>query len=261
MNKIPVNICLFSSTKGHWGVKTRYLQTINHLNNQLPLSSFNDLFAHIKVTPGEEFFANKMQNNLEGFGFKVIKSLGDWSHGGNHQEEYLKDITTVFLKPEVNRTQFSLFLEDDFALICRKGELVDYIGKATSILNNNPDVVSVRIARGANEKERILGLRVKHGIDSHVAPAPRGEECSYFLASDFSNNPHIIRTRDMRNAMILLQKANGFPKHSEHGTAAAIKLFSNSITPIAIFNPDNIVARHLGTKIGEEEPFDRDIIL
>jgi len=255
--KIPVNICLFTSTKGHWGVRTRYLDTVNNLNNQIPLSSFAGLFAHIKVTPGEEQIATDMQLNLEKFGFTVIKTLGDWAHGKNHQEEYLKDITKVFLNPEVNKTEYSFFIEDDFDLVCRKNKLIDYIAKATSILNQNPDVISVRIARAANERARILALRSKHGINSYVSPDTDG----YFLATDFSNNPHLVRTRDMRNAMILLKKINGFPIHSEHGTAAALKVFSNSEMPIAIFCPEDVVCRHRGTPIGEEEPNDKDISL
>jgi hypothetical protein len=255
--KIPVNICLFTSTKGHWNVRTRYFDTVNNLNNQIPLSSFVGLFAHIKVTPGEEQIANDMQLNLEKFGFTVIKTIGDWAHGKNHQEEYLKDITKIFFNPEVNKTEYSFFLEDDFDIVCRKDKFVDYIAKATLILNENPDIVSVRIARAANERERISGLWAKHGIQSFVSLDLNG----YFLATDFSNNPHFIRTRDMRNAMILLRKVNGFPIHSEHGTAAAIKVFNNSQMPIAIFCPEDIVCRHRGTPIGEEEPNDKDIFL
>lgn len=261
MNKIPINICLFTSTQGHWGIKTRYLETIEHLNNQIPLKSFAGLFAHIKVSPEEQDFASKMEADLKSFGFNVKKTIGQWSHGQNHQEEYLKDITKLFSLSEVQQTKYSLFLEDDMKIVTWEGKLEDYLAIATNVLYNYPDVISVRIARASNEMQRISNLREKHGIDSKVSPAPRGHEFSYFLANDFSNNPHIVRSRDMRNAMLLINKIGGIPKHSEHGTAIALKLLSNSNIPIAVLNPEHIVARHIGTPVGQEEPLDQFLVL
>jgi hypothetical protein len=262
--KIPINLCLFTTTKGHWGIKTRYKETIEYLNAQIPIRQFANAIAHIKYADdnSEDEQAFIMKKDFENIGFKVIMTAGKWGHNSeSHQIEYIKDIYKVFCDKRVQSVPYSLFLEDDMKIVVRQGELENYLFKATNILETDPDIVSVRIARGANEKERILRLREKHGIDSHVAPAPRGYESSYFLASDFSNNPHICRSRDIRNAMIMIQNIQGIPLHSEHGTAIGLKFFSLSKTPIAIFNPQNIVARHIGTPLGEEEPLDKDIEL
>lgn len=258
--KIPINICLFTSTKGHFGITTRYLETIKHLNNQIPISHFAGAFAHIKVSPGEEQIAEKMNEILESFGFNVFATLGTWQHGNqSHQEGYLSDIYNLFSRPEVQETQFSLFLEDDFLLVPRKENLSYYLAKATKLLQENPNIVSVRIPRCQNERQRIINLRAKHGIDSHVADAPDNEP--YFFGSDYGNNPHVCRTRDMRNAMLATQRIQGIPKHSEHGTAIGLKIFSTSNTPIGIFKSDEIVCRHIGCPDNQREPLDKDIVL
>lgn len=77
MTPIPVTICLFTSSQGHFKVRTRYLETLESLAGQIPLSQFVKLIAHIKVSPGDESFASEMRGNLTSRGFRVIETTGD----------------------------------------------------------------------------------------------------------------------------------------------------------------------------------------
>jgi len=244
--KNNIALCFFTSTKGHYDIRSRFKETVVNINLQVPIRDFCCAVAHIKITPGEQDIADDMQKTLESYGFQVEKTTADWRHADqSHQSEYLKDIKRIFNLKEVQACEYALFQEDDITIHPRKHDLRYYLYKSTSILKNNTDVISVRIPRASNERERINKLKQKHGIFSKTADSDEKE--LYFFASDFSNNPHLIRPRDMRNALILMERhPQSFMQHSEMGLGPAIKYFSYSDMPIAIFNPDQIVGRHIG---------------
>jgi len=253
--KNNIAICLFTSTKGHFGIVTRYRETVKSINSQAPIHDFGYAIAHIKVSDGDEEMADEMQLFLELYGFEVYRTNAEWKHHDiSHQQEYLNDMYTVFSTDKVLECDHALFMEDDMILVPRKNSLQYYMHSATKILRKEPEIISVRIPRVENEKFRIEDLRRKHSIDAVVKESGRPE--LYFYGSDFSNNPHFCRPRDMRNALLLIIKNPGvFMVHSEMGLGPALKYFTLNRRPasVAVFDPSQIVARHIGSEIGEEE--------
>lgn len=260
MYKIPITVCLYTSAKGHFDRKDIYQKTVNSLLSQIPANSFEKLVAHIKVKkddPAEDEQAIKMVDWLEEKGFTVLVSYGDWKHGNeSHQLEFLKDMMTV---TKIVKTPYILFLEDDWEIKPFEKDLEYWIHSATELLEEYTSLVQVRIPRYTNEVERINKLKQKHGINTSAIELVG--ETDVFISGDWSNNPHISRTRDFRGALTLLMNSN-LPRHSEHGLGTCMKIISWNVInlPFAFFNPEKIRAGHLGTPIGQEDNLDKPLI-
>lgn len=100
MNKLDLNLCIFTSTAGHFGNFDVYKTTIDHFEKSLGgnLDVFNYKIAHIKVRPREEE-RNRLPEMLDYFKSKNINTLiteSEWGRGMSHQNEYLKDINKLF---------------------------------------------------------------------------------------------------------------------------------------------------------------------
>lgn len=256
MIKIPISLCLFTSTKGHFGIKTRYKETVRALSTLIPLSDFANLVAHIKISPGERDIAAEMSVYLQEMGFQVYTTLGEWSHGSqSHQSEYIADMMRVYNLSSVQQTPFILAMEDDWIVRCYEKTMHDYIHKAIEQLTLNPDLIQIRFPRFTNEKDRINGLKQKHGIEATASEVFDG----LFLHSDFSANPSIFRSRDIRTALVLLPRL-GLPIHAEHGLSIALKVLSRSQTPFACFDPTTIRIGHIGCPVGEEDNLSKPLI-
>lgn len=248
MTPIPITIVLFTSTQGHFKT-SRYLETLDHLAAQIPLSQFTDRVAHIKVSPGDQLVAQTMWEELIKRGFDVIETMGDWSHGKNHGVEYVKDLVKVYTDARVASASYVLHLEDDFVLTPQRGELVSYLSQAVALLEEQPFVHSVRFARWFNECERINDLPRKHGLNAHCVPLNE----TFDLSSDFSLNPHITRARSMYHACFLMSRATNGQPHPEHSLGAALKFLNTTDTIFAHFKPELVSARHIGTPLGQED--------
>lgn len=252
MKTIPLAIALFTSTRGHFDVKTRYLETLDALNAQIPLGHFAGLFANIKVSPGEEQIGADMERILTAKGFTVRQAVGVWNHGedGSHQREYLSDLYHMYNDPAVLRHQYVLHAEDDWAFTSFNGDLLKHFATATRILDNEPETMQVRFARFANEAERIRGLYAKHGINGLV----ENETNEGFRTNDFSFNPSVMRSRDLKIATHLFNAGIfRLPIHVEHGQGMMIRHLSRTQTCLAVLNPVNVKVSHLGTRRGEED--------
>lgn len=251
MTKIPVTICFFTSSQGHFKT-SRYLETLDHLSAQIPLSQFAGLFAHVKVSPDQHPVAYEMMDQLEKRGFKIMTSEASWTHGQNHGIEYVKDLIKVYTDQEVAKAQYVWHQEDDWKIIPHQGDLLGYLGKAIQLLEDQPHVHSVRFARWSNECARINDLPRKHGLNAHCVPLNE----TFDLSSDFSLNPHITRARSMYHACLLMARASNQEPHPEHSLSGAIKFLNATETPFAHFKPELISARHIGVPAGQEDPLD-----
>ncbi len=250
MNTLPITLCLFTSTRGHFDIKTRYLETLASLSARIPHSEFAECIAHIKVTPGEEAVAALMADNLSIRGFRVVKTEGHWSHGSeSHQIGYLADSIKVYSQV---KTPYVLSWEDDWTLKC-EGEFVDHLVRALDLFNDC-DLMQVRIPRYSNEYERIKRLPQTHRLDRGAEPA-----ANHFRHNDFSANPSLYRTRDIRAALLLTMRTN-LPKHIEHGLAEALKLFSYARYPFACLLASQVRIGHIGVKPGEEDDLTKDLL-
>lgn len=254
---IPITICLFTSTKGHFGT-SRYAETLTHLDRQIPLSSFAGRVASLKVSPGEEARGDEIESDLVKRGFKVFRATAEWRHADqSHQENYFNDICKVYTSEEALATPYVLHLEDDWKLHAFQDDLITWFHRATTILHNDPDILQVRFARFSDEFTRIQGLRAKHGIDAKVNQI---EGNAYFTSSDFSLNPSIFRGRDLRAAAILMSRnPNAFPMHVEEGFGRAFKYFAMHEVPLAVLDPLGVKAAHIGSPLGEEDPLDKPL--
>lgn len=254
MKTIPLALCLFTSTRGHFDIKTRYLETLDHLNAQIPLAHFAGLFANIKVSPGEEQIGEDMAARLVSKGFTVRQPIGVWNHGedGSHQREYLSDLHHMYNDPAVLRYQYVLHQEDDWSYTSFNGDLIKHFAAAIRILENEPETMQVRFPRFADEAARIRRLYAKHGINGLV----ESETDEGFRTNDFSFNPSVMRARDLKIATELFRRDGGriLPQHVEHGFGHLLKHLSRERASLAVLNPANVKVSHLGTKYGDEDP-------
>jgi hypothetical protein len=251
--KIPLAICLFTTTKGHHDVKTRWRETVQDLHRQIPLDNFAGLFANIKAgNESEEQAALDIAKELHNkYGFENHTAIFPWKHGDNsHQVGYLNDIFHIYNLPEVLKNQYVMHLEDDWLIRAEDGELLKWIAKAIKLLDENPDILQVRFPRFSNEFLRINNLKSKHNIDTWA----RDYNDDFFVHSDFSLNPSIFRSRDLRNATLLMKKnANVFGSHVEHDFGRALKYFSHPQENLACFCPEKARCYHLGAPLGQED--------
>lgn len=253
MIKVPVTFVLMSTTKGHFGLKYRYQETLKSFGAALPFGEYARCMAHIKVSLGEDLLMEEMTGDIQSNGFDVWRTKGIWAHGQeSHHLEYLKDAMVMVDKVS---TPYVLMVEDDWLLQCYEGTFIDYLNRAVEWLED-PGLVQVRIPRYSNELDRVNGLMGKHGLNRYARKADN----YHMRLDDFSMNPALYRTRDLRAALHFVQSSN-MPKHIEHGLGYALKLVSGYPTgQFACFNPEKIRVGHVGTLPGEEDDLSKGLI-
>lgn len=175
-----LTVCIYSVSNGHWDKKDCYLRTIQDLETHN--IKFGNKIAHIKIRPGEEEFAAEMESNFIKYGYKVLKTVANWKRWhGSHSIEQLNDIFKV--SAHVN-TNYILHLEDDWVLRPLKNDLQFWLLKSIELLENNLDILQVRIPRQINEFE-------------HFKTMEKVDENWKKQNEIFSLNPHIIRKKDL----------------------------------------------------------------
>jgi hypothetical protein len=241
-----------TSSKGHFNLST-YNETINDLSQQIPLELFANRFAHIKISDDTKYKELEMEGFFKSKNFSIRKSYANWSHfSETHMTGYISDLCKMFADDEVLKTPYTLISEDDFLIRTESKDLLYYIHEAVKTLEDNHDIVQIRIPRFNNERARIDGLFLKHKIQAKTLDFNQ----NLFLANDWSNNVYISRTRDLSIAMLLLKRnPTVFGQHAEHSVSAVMRYLSESEVPLGIFYPDKIRCYHIGA-----EPQNRDII-
>lgn len=254
MTPLPITFALMSTTQGHFGIKTRWQETVDGFSRAMPFDQFESRLAHIKVSPDEEETKVKMTEGLRARGFKTAITEGNWNHGEpSHQSNYLADLWTVV---NLVKSPYIFICEDDWIPVVGEGELTDHLAIATGWLEEDPTLMQVRIPRWWNEFERIRGLKARHGLDRWSEPV----DAYRFRHDDYSANPSLYRTRDLRAALILVQATN-LPKHVEHGVGEALRLLSGAVRhQFACFQPAKVYITHRGTLLGEEDSLDQPLL-
>lgn len=158
-----------------------YLDTINYLDRQIPLSSFGTLYAHIKITPGEEDIGAQIESNLMSRGFRVEKTLGEWKRGQSHGHAYLADMNRASQSPVIQSQPYMLLLEDDSLFTCHGDDLVLCLSRMTDALARDPELVSTRFLR-------------RNDWDGGV-PVIRAAK-DHFFSPNLDFQPAILRSRD-----------------------------------------------------------------
>lgn len=255
MRPSNITLCLYASTKGHHGHTQIYRRTVDALLAQIPRESWGGMIAHVKwgvdnpadkAQEAETDRLNAMVEWLTSRGFRVIASHGIWSHfAESHQRGYMADVQRVL---RAVTTPYVLHAEDDFVYVPYDRDLEYWLHHGVSLLDVDPTLMQVRIARFTNEFDRINGLRAKHGLDARA----EARDDKWFAASDLSMNPSLFRARDLLAALVMLSHSS-LPQHIEHGTSVALKLLSEAPLPFAVLNPDRIRVAHIGVAKAEDE--------
>lgn len=230
---IPISLVFFTSTKGHYGFKDMYLDTLNHLDRQIPLASFSVKVAHIKVSPDERDLGMKMEAELAARGFKVIVTVGDWSRGTSHQLAYLEDQRRVSLEPSVYANPHMLFLEDDSPFTCHKGSLEGCLYHMTKRIDSSPDILTFRFIR-------------RPDFDGGVPQLATESDCFWSPNTDFQ--PMILRSRDYHRLHKIIE--DNWDRltniQSEALWAFISRAFSRSEHKHLVWYPDHGETFHLG---------------
>lgn len=142
-----LTLCLYSVSNGHWSKKDCYLRTIKDLDNYN--IDFYDKVAHIKIRPGEEGFANVMEKDFIGYGYRVIKTISPWRRwDSSHHIGQLQDIFTVF---NDIKSKHILHMECDWLLRPLNNNLQYYLQESINLLESDKGVLQVRIPRQIDE--------------------------------------------------------------------------------------------------------------
>ncbi|MEK6884232.1 MAG: hypothetical protein AABY22_31670 [Nanoarchaeota archaeon] len=238
MTKLPISLVFFTSTRGHWGSKTIYLDILNRLNNTIPLSNFGVLYAHIKVSPGEEQIAENMELELKSRGFVVEKTVAAWNRGISHQISYLEDIRKASMSPIVNSMPYVFWLEDDSTVECHKDNPFKVLYRMIEFLSN-PEIISVRFLRRG---------------DVSTTPILKQEK-DYFFNPHVNFQPLLLRQHDFYIANKLIEDnwAQLSNLQCELVMRMALNQLSRSQFNHIVWNIDYAETFHLGTELYVKE--------
>lgn len=235
--KLPISICFFTSSKGHFGHKDVYLKTLNHLDKQVPLSIFGSLVAHIKVTPGEEMIGDTMETELKNRGFVVLKTVADWSRGQSHQTAYMEDVIRVSKCPEVIGQPFMLWLEDDSTITCNDTEATALLARWCRMLNDENELTSIRLLRRGDL------------LSTNIIPPDGLPNRNWFHSEHFNFQPAMLRSRDFYLAALFIERNPQAMAQiqCEMLWRLVLRNFSRSPYLHRVFVPDYAETIHLGT--------------
>lgn len=235
-SKLPISICFFTSTKGHFGHKDVYRKTLLHLDRQLSLDSFGGKFAHIKVTPGEEDIALEMAHILESWGFEVEQTVASWHRGNSHQSAYMSDVVKLSKNPAIYHQPYVLWLEDDSTITPRKTGIWDLLGSSCQRLKEDNELVSVRLLR-------------KGDLASSPMVEPMKEGDNFFYSPHFNFQPAILRSRDFYLACKVVEDNPGATAVTQCEMLWRFILanFSRSDKKHMVYHPGYAETIHLGT--------------
>ncbi len=233
MNKLPITLVLFSSSKGHFGHKGVYKTTLDHLNRQLPLSSFGQLVAHVKVSPSEEAIAADMVADLESRGFKVLTTIADWTRGMSHQQGYTQDIATISKERSVYTQPYVLWLEDDSTIESTILSVEDLLLQSCQFLADDHEKMTVRVARKGDAR----------GPEIKPSDSP-----NWFYSGDVNFQPMIMRSSDFYRLGMVLEANPGAcaTVQCEMLARMIIDTFSRSPRKHIVYETETAHSTHLG---------------
>ncbi len=235
---LPIALCLFTSTKGHFGHRDVYRTTLNHLDRQVPLNTFGARVAHIKVGSSveEQAIATVMEADLEGYGFEVITTVADWSRGQSHQLAYMEDVVRVSKHPSVTRQPYMLWLEDDSTITPHECSAEDLLLRSCQMLADDNELTSVRLLRAGD-------LSTSPMVDEV------GADARFFHSPHFNFQPALLRSRDFYlGARLVEANPEGAATiQCEMLWRMVLTIFSRSPRQHRVYHPSFAETIHLGT--------------
>lgn len=241
MNQLPISVCFFTSTRGHFSRKTDWKLTLDHLDKQIPLSSFGGLLASLKITPGEEEIAAAMEKELTGRGFKVLTATADWTRGTSHQIAYMSDVCRLARDPIVHSQPYIWWMEDDGVCLSHIYTLDRLLAASISLLADDANLVSVRLMRRCDNR----GPTVES-----TARDPR-----FFYSHDVNLQPLLLRARDFQLLALGLERNWEAVKtvQCERLIRMILDSFTTSQFRHIVWEPDFAEVFHTGIPQSEHE--------
>lgn len=239
---IPISLVFHTSTKGHFGFKDMYLDTLNHIDRQIPLAAFSVKVATLKISPDESELGFKMQAELESRGFKVLAQMGEWHRGTSHQLAYLEDQRRASKELSIYQNPYVLMWEDDSPVICHKTSLEATLHRMMTHLESLPDYLTFRFIRRADFDGGVPQL--KYDWEYY-----RKQDPDFFWSPYTDFQPLLIRSRDYYLLHKTIEDNWGLASHvqSEALWAMMLSRFSRSDkNKHAVWYPDYAETIHLG---------------
>lgn len=235
--RLPITLCLWTSTKGHFTHRDVYRTTLAHLDRQIPLSAFGQRVTHIKVSPSDEAVAAEIVADLEARGFKVLTTTADWSRGLSHQAQYMADVVKLSKEPAVYGQPYVLWLEDDSTLNSHVVPLDDLLARSCQMLADNHELTSVRLLRPTDLSTSPM-----------VSVPPEQEDSRWFYSPHVNFQPLLLRSRDF-------YLASRFVEENPQAVASVqcemlwrmvLAPFSRSPRQHLVYHPSYASTTHLG---------------
>lgn len=238
-----VALVLYTSTKGHFDYKECYQHTVKRLMGQLPLFSFFYKIAHIKVSQGEEAFADEMECWLKVNGFKVLRTQGEWKHdcqNNSHAKEYYKDMYKTLSDKKLHDYPYVLCMEDDWLLSFTDSKGESYMRKAVDVLDSDFNKLCVRINNKA-ENDTSKATKISESIFmQNLDYTPYGPTYTF--------QPTIVRTKEWYHSVRLINNNLQIldTQHCELVSGNVLKNFTDDQCPFLFFDPEEANAEHIG---------------
>lgn len=235
--RLPICLAIYLTAKGHYGSRTLYRATLEHLDKQIPLTSFATRVASIKVQEGEDEAAEAIAGDLRARGFRVLLPRGQWARGASHFAECLKDQRAVSLLPEVNDCAYVWHNDDDGIILSHKDPLDHVLARMTRLLSGSADTVTARFLR----QEDLPATMV-------ILTQPTEPEGQLLWTKDCNWQSPLLRSLDYHH-MARVIEANWSTAIQMHGEALwreVLGSFSRGPRQHAVWHPDYAESVHLG---------------
>ncbi len=232
---LPISLCFWTSSKGHFGHRDVWRATLTHLDRQLPLKTFGARVAHIKVTPGEEAIGADMTADLAALGFETLTTVADWSRGQSHQLAYMEDVVRVSKHPSVTQQPYMLWLEDDSTITPHACSAEDLLLRSCRMLAEDNELTSVRLLRATD-------LSTSPMVEEPTDPR-------WFHSPHFNFQPALLRSRDFYlGARLVEANPQAMAQiQCEMLWRYVLAIFSRSAKQHLVWHPTFAETIHLGT--------------
>lgn len=237
MSSRTPTLLIFMTAAGHYGCRTIYRATLDHLDRQLPLVQWSARVAHIKARPGEEPVMEIMKDDLQRRGFIVETAVGDWVRGQSHYAAYLRDQIRMSQHPAVYDNPLVYWTDDDYLAVTHQGSFERVLARMCQLVESDPNVLTARFLR----EEDVDALNP----DRTVAIEP---ELNLAWSKHLNFQPLVVRSRDFHRACKIIEDnwTTAVQMHGEALWREVLAPFSRSERKHAVWLPTYSQVVNLG---------------
>jgi hypothetical protein len=236
MSRLPT-LLMFATTSGHYGCRTIYRATLDHLDRLLPLVQWGARLFSVKAKPGEEWIAEIMKGELERRGFIVEVAVAPWQRGLSHYAEYLKDMIRMSQHPAVYDNPLVYWSDDDYLSIVHRDPFPRVLHRMCQLVESSPDILTARFLREQDEDALAPDRTVAIETERDIA-----------WSRHWNLQPLIMRSRDMHRACKVIEDnwAQATQMHGEALWREVLAPLSRSERKHAVWLPSYAQVVNLG---------------